>query len=260
MIPPTANTQVTVVLPGVLVSLFLALLCAVVVIFIIWGVWYRKKSKQIAEFHPESVSLAYQGVYTPWVKRGPHEKELPREGVHIIRELGEGAFGVVYQAVTEDVDEQNATGFSSRDVAVKQLREGSGEVDDFFREVDFMSKLDHPHVVKLVGVCSLQEPFCMVFEYMDLGDLCNFLRQAIGLGGSQDNLQDDEEPLLTKEELLSIAAQISEGMVYISGLGLVHRDLATRNCLVATGLVVKIGDFGMSRSVNDSDYYRYVSS
>ncbi len=259
VIPPTPNAQLTVVLPGVLVSLFLALVCAVVIVFIIWGVWYRKKSKQIAEFHPESVSLAYQGVYTPWVKRGPHEKEFSREKVHIIRELGEGAFGVVYQAVTEEEDGQDsAAAFSSRDVAVKQLREGSGEVDDFFREVDFMSKLDHPHVVKLVGVCSLKEPFCMIFEYMDLGDLCNFLRQAIGLGGSQDNLQDatDEEPLLTKEELLNIAAQISEGMVYISSLGLVHRDLATRNCLVAAGLVVKIGDFGMSRSVNDSDYYR----
>ncbi len=258
MIPPTTSTQVTVVLPVVLVSLFLALLSAAVIVFIIWGTWYRKKSKQIAEFHPELVILAYQGVYTPWVKRGPHEKEIPRDEVHIVRELGEGAFGVVYQAVTEYADEQNSTGCSSRDVAVKQLREGSGEVDDFFREVDFMSKLDHPHVVQLVGVCSLIEPFCMVFEYMDLGDLCGFLRQAIGLGGSQDNLQDasDEEPLLTREELLSIAAQISEGMVYISSLGLVHRDLATRNCLVATGLLIKIGDFGMSRSVNDSDYYR----
>ena len=38
-------------------------------------------------------------------------------------------------------------------------------------------------------------------------------------------------------------------MVYISSKHLVHRDLATRNCLVATGLVVKIADFGMSRDI-----------
>ena len=152
------------------------------------------------------------------------------------------------------------------DVAVKQLRTGSNEVEDFFREVDFMSKLDHPNIVKLLGVCSLEEPFSMVFEYMDLGDLCAFLREAIGLGKGNgdkegenpDDQEEDkfDEPLLTKEELLVIVKQIAEGMVYISSLHLVHRDLATRNCLVATGLVVKIGDFGMSRNVNESDYYR----
>lgn len=44
--------------------------------------------------------------------------------------------------------------------------------------------------------------------------------------------------------------------MYISSKHLIHRDLATRNCLVATGLVVKIADFGMSRDVYSSDYYR----
>lgn len=171
---------------------------------------------------------------------------------------------MVYQAEALGIlsDENEWT-----DVAVKQLRTGSNEADDFFREVDFMSKLDHPNIVKLLGVCSQEEPFSMVFEYMDLGDLCGFLREAIGLGkgdtdkeeenpGDQEDGDKFDEPLLTKEELLVIVKQIAEGMVYISSLHLVHRDLATRNCLVATGLVVKIGDFGMSRNVNESDYYR----
>lgn len=45
-------------------------------------------------------------------------------------------------------------------------------------------------------------------------------------------------------------------MVYLAGLHFVHRDLATRNCLVGQGLVVKIGDFGMSRDIYSTDYYR----
>ena len=56
--------------------------------------------------------------------------------------------------------------------------------------------------------------------------------------------------------IISYSMQVAEGMVYISSKHLVHRDLATRNCLVATGLVVKIADFGMSRDVYSSDYYR----
>ena len=43
-------------------------------------------------------------------------------------------------------------------------------------------------------------------------------------------------------------------------LRFVHRDVATRNCLVGTGLVVKIADFGMSRDVYSSDYYKVSRS
>ncbi|KAG9328415.1 hypothetical protein JZ751_014015 [Albula glossodonta] len=47
--------------------------------------------------------------------------------------------------------------------------------------------------------------------------------------------------------MLHIAQQIAAGMVYLASQHFVHRDLATRNCLVGENLLVKIGDFGMSR-------------
>lgn len=61
---------------------------------------------------------------------------------------------------------------------------------------------------------------------------------------------------LTLPQMLHIAAQIASGMVYLASLHFVHRDLATRNCLVGENLVVKIGDFGMSRDIYSTDYYR----
>lgn len=258
-----SSTPLGVILPAVIVPLVVITLIPLGVVLSLWVVWYRRKSKVIAKFELEDISTAYRQVYNTWTNRGPHNKEFPPESLKLTRELGEGAFGVVYQAEALGIlDDENEW----TDVAVKQLRTGSNEAEDFFREVDFMSKLDHPNIVKLLGVCSLEEPFSMVFEYMDLGDLCAFLREAIGLGKGNgdkegenpDDQEEDkfDEPLLTKEELLVIVKQIAEGMVYISSLHLVHRDLATRNCLVATGLVVKIGDFGMSRNVNESDYYR----
>uniref|UniRef100_A0A8C4TC02 receptor protein-tyrosine kinase n=1 Tax=Erpetoichthys calabaricus TaxID=27687 RepID=A0A8C4TC02_ERPCA len=45
-------------------------------------------------------------------------------------------------------------------------------------------------------------------------------------------------------------------MVYLASQHFVHRDLATRNCLVGNNLLVKIGDFGMSRDIYSTDYYR----
>ncbi|XP_019518046.1 PREDICTED: high affinity nerve growth factor receptor [Hipposideros armiger] len=180
-------------------------------------------------------------------------RHIKRRDIVLKWELGEGAFGKVFLAECHHLlPEQD-----KMLVAVKALKEASESArQDFQREAELLTMLQHQHVVRFFGVCTEGRPLLMVFEYMRHGDLNRFLRShgpdAKLLAGGEDVAPGP----LGLGQLLAVASQVAAGMVYLAGLHFVHRDLATRNCLVGQGLVVKIGDFGMSRDIYSTDYYR----
>ncbi|XP_059825803.1 neurotrophic tyrosine kinase, receptor, type 2a [Hypanus sabinus] len=180
-------------------------------------------------------------------------RNIKRHNIVLKRELGEGAFGKVFLAECYNLcPEEDKTL-----VAVKTLKEASDNArKDFHREAELLTNLQHEHIVTFYGVCVEGDPLIMVFEYMKHGDLNKFLRShgpdAVFLSDGQCNRMAE----LTQSRMLHIAMQIAAGMVYLASQHFVHRDLATRNCLVGENLLVKIGDFGMSRDVYSTDYYR----
>ncbi|XP_073702641.1 high affinity nerve growth factor receptor-like [Garra rufa] len=180
-------------------------------------------------------------------------QHIKRKDIVLKWELGEGAFGKVYLAecanLCPDTDKML--------VAIKTLKVANESTrQDFQREAELLTVLQHEHIVRFYGVCTDGEPLAMVFEYMRHGDLNRFLRAHGPDARILDEMKVPPMGQLTLPQMLHIAAQIASGMVYLASLHFVHRDLATRNCLVGEGLVVKIGDFGMSRDIYSTDYYR----
>lgn len=232
-------------------------------------------------------------------------------------------------------------------VAAKTLKENNGEETrlEFEREAELLTNLKHPNIVHFYGISWDGDPFMMLFEYMEYGDLNNFLRTHgpdsflmkshvstspsystagsmgenglssnktavnytstivpasncasgdapgtvgggnITIAASGDEKHFDSTSFTTRQssvvafdnrdkllanasafdrfsrrlelsDLYRISVQIADGMEYLNSQHFVHRDLATRNCLVGENLIVKIGDFGMSRDVYSTDYYR----
>nr|XP_015292352.1 muscle, skeletal receptor tyrosine-protein kinase isoform X2 [Macaca fascicularis] len=189
--------------------------------------------------------------------------EYPRNNIEYVRDIGEGAFGRVFQA--------RAPGLLPYEpftmVAVKMLKEeASADMQaDFQREAALMAEFDNPNIVKLLGVCAVGKPMCLLFEYMAYGDLNEFLRSmsphtVCSLSHSDLSMRAQVSspgpPPLSCAEQLCIARQVAAGMAYLSERKFVHRDLATRNCLVGENMVVKIADFGLSRNIYSADYYK----
>ncbi|XP_033122911.1 focal adhesion kinase 1-like isoform X5 [Anneissia japonica] len=162
--------------------------------------------------------------------------ELLRGDITIDAVIGEGQFGDVNKGIYHDKNNEEIP------VAVKTCKSESLG-DKFLEEAYIMKQFDHPHIVKLIGICTDFQPNMIVMELAPLGQLRTYLQE--------------NKPNLTLRTLILYAYQISTALSYLESKKFVHRDIATRNVLVVAADNVKLGDFGLSRLLNsDSSYYK----
>ena len=202
----------------------------------------------------------YSSIYT--VAATKEKVQLPLEinssNIKELKELGTGQFGKVVLAQTIDLSLKDLRMSSNPNrnisiyVAVKKLRSkaNSTEREAFDKEIKFMSRLSHPNVVRFLGVC-YQDPAFIIMEYMEQGDLSLFLQRYSEIV----DIPTDAAQIATPS-IINMALQIASAMKYLASQNFVHRDLASRNCLVDDKFTVKLADFGMSRNLYESHYYK----
>uniref|UniRef100_A0A8C3MSA7 Tyrosine-protein kinase receptor n=1 Tax=Geospiza parvula TaxID=87175 RepID=A0A8C3MSA7_GEOPR len=176
-------------------------------------------------------------------------KEVPRKNISLIRGLGHGAFGEVYEGQVTGIPSDP----TPLQVAVKTLPEVCSEQDelDFLMEALIISKFNHQNIVRCIGVSLQALPRFILLELMAGGDLKSFLRET--------RPRPNQPSSLSMLDLLHVARDIACGCQYLEENHFIHRDIAARNCLLTCrgpGRVAKIGDFGMARDIYRASYYR----
>uniref|UniRef100_A0A7N9AMS6 Tyrosine-protein kinase receptor n=1 Tax=Mastacembelus armatus TaxID=205130 RepID=A0A7N9AMS6_9TELE len=234
----------------------IALICTAIVLM-----WYRRKNDlyavrgrlqspeyKLSKIRSSTIMTDYNPNYCFAGKAASLSelKEVPRKNITLLRALGHGAFGEVYEGQILGMSNDN----NPMQVAIKTLPEICSEQDemDFLMEALIMSKFSHENIVRCIGVSLNILPRFILLELMTGGDMKSFLRQ-----------NRPRTSFLTMWELLRMARDIACGCRYLEENHFIHRDIAARNCLLTCpgpDRVAKIGDFGMARDIYRASYYR----
>uniref|UniRef100_A0A8C5QNE5 receptor protein-tyrosine kinase n=1 Tax=Leptobrachium leishanense TaxID=445787 RepID=A0A8C5QNE5_9ANUR len=234
----------------------------ILLIFALLGVFiffYNKKGNGegypngtlYASVNPEYISATDMYVADEW--------EFLREKITIIKELGQGSFGMVYEGIAKDIVKDEPV----TRVALKTVNElaSTRERIEFLNEASVMKAFLCHHVVRLLGVVSQGQPALVIMELMTRGDLKSYLRSF--------RLEDESSPSASQpslQQMIQMAGEIADGMAYLNAKKFVHRDLAARNCMVSEDLTVKIGaplircvGWGISHGISLHSYLHSLS-
>ncbi|KOX81182.1 Discoidin domain-containing receptor 2 [Melipona quadrifasciata] len=181
--------------------------------------------------------------------------DFPREKLNIVENLGCGYFGDVHICEVDRFPgyDEVFRNTSSDLVIVKSLRPGSSDAlrIEFQQEAKRLARLADRNVARLLGASLEDDPMCIVLENGEYGDLNQYLQSHIAETSTVHTAK-----TLSFGTLVYMATQIASGMKHLEEMDFVHRDLATRNCLVSRGYTVKVSDLGSGRNAYAADYFR----
>ncbi|KAH0535277.1 discoidin domain-containing receptor 2-like isoform X2 [Cotesia glomerata] len=175
-------------------------------------------------------------------------QHISRHRLRILDKIGEGSFGFVHLCEAKGIHSPDLGTMRNRQlVIVRSLWRGVTDSlkKDFMRDMYVLAKIRDPNITRIVALVE-EEPFGAVFEYGELGDLPDFIR---------NREKSDNEAPLSYNRLLKFITHIASGMRYLESLNIAHCDLAARNCVVGKNLSIKVSDHAMYCSKYDSEYY-----
>ncbi|KAL7591592.1 probable serine/threonine-protein kinase At1g01540 [Lactuca sativa] len=166
------------------------------------------------------------------------ELEAATNGLADENVIGEGGYGIVYSGILGD----------NTRVAVKNLLNNRGQAEREFKvEVEAIGRVRHKNLVRLLGYCVEGAYRMLVYEYVDNGNLDQWLHGDVG----------DVSPL-TWSVRMNIVQGTAKGLAYLhEGLEpkVVHRDIKSSNILLDRQWNPKVSDFGLAKLLGSDTSY-----
>lgn len=185
----------------------------------------------------DQTHLALEGVKpAESLTRGSDRRVIAAEG----QIIGEGGYGKVYQY--KNPIDQNS-------YAVKRIEVLDEMDENVLREVRILSQLNHRNIVRYY------------FSWLDDGSNLNIFMELCYCN-LQDYLTQRNMGCLELNMMLNchISREILNGLTYIHQNMLIHGDLSTQNILITRNHEIKIGDFGLTRSLPPAEEFINVST
>ncbi|XP_061351427.1 probable serine/threonine-protein kinase PIX13 isoform X1 [Gastrolobium bilobum] len=153
--------------------------------------------------------------------------------------LGEGGFGKVYKGWLDEKTLTPARAGSGMVVAIKKLNpESTQGFQEWQSEVNFLGRLSHPNLVKLLGYCWDDDELLLVYEFLPRGSLENHLFRR------NPNI----EPLSWNTRIkIAIGAARGLAFLHTSEKQVIYRDFKASNILLDGNYNAKISDFGLAK-------------
>jgi serine/threonine protein kinase len=143
--------------------------------------------------------------------------------------IGEGGFGVVYRGYNTNTGEF---------VAIKKIPLKNKKKEDIMlikNEISLMAGLNDPHIVRYIDNKEKGGFLYIVMEYLETGSLASLVKRY----------------KLTEDMISKYISQVLEGLKYLHGEGIIHRDIKGDNVLLTKKSEIKLADFGVAQALDN---------
>lgn len=163
------------------------------------------------------------------------------EGFEIVREIGRGGMGVVFEAIQHALQRRVAIKVLGGSVS-GSLTDGNQRLARFHTEARAAARLRHPHIVPVFGVGSTNDCHYYVMDFIE--------------GQSLRQLLEDESSQRSPQWAAEVGSTVCDALSYAHDQGVLHRDIKPANLMIDPRDSVWIADFGLAKLSEQSELTR----
>ena len=115
-------------------------------------------------------------------------------------------------------------------------------------EIEIIKQLNHPNLIQYYKSFIHKNKLCIIMEYADGGDL-----------SAKIEIHSKQNRLIPENDIWNLFLQLCNGLSYLHSKNIIHRDIKSQNVFLTKNGVVKLGDFGISKILKNSDDFAHTS-